>query len=106
MFVLTLYLQHLQIADVVNKGLRQTLTRSINTILTVIITVVALLIFCSESILNFSVALLVGLIAGTYSSIFISAQIWYDLKVRELRKNGPIDTVKEKKKWSSDEPQV
>ena len=94
------------IADVVNKGLRQTLTRSINTILTVIVTVVALLIFGSESILNFSVALLVGLIAGTYSSIFISAQIWYDLKVRELRKNGPIDTVKEKKKWSSDEPQV
>ncbi|MBS4194798.1 protein translocase subunit SecDF [Lederbergia citri] len=93
------------IADVVNKGLRQTLTRSINTVLTVIITVVALLILGSESIRNFSIALLVGLLAGTYSSIFISAQWWYDLKVRELRKNGPINTVKEKKKWS-DEPQV
>ncbi|VEF47670.1 protein-export membrane protein SecD [Bacillus freudenreichii] len=93
------------IADVVNTGLRQTLTRSINTVLTVIVTVVALLIFGSESIQNFSLALLVGLLAGTYSSIFISAQLWYDLKVRELKKKGPINTVKEKKKWS-DEPQV
>jgi len=93
------------IADVVNQGLRQTLTRSINTVLTVIITVVALLILGSESIRNFSIALFVGLLAGTYSSIFISAQLWYDMKVRELKKNGPINTVKEKKKWS-DEPQV
>lgn len=93
------------IAEVVNKGLHQTLTRSINTILTVIITVVALLLLGSESIRNFSIALLVGLFAGMYSSIFISAQLWYDLKVKELRKNGPINTVKEKKKWS-DEPQV
>ncbi|MCJ8006943.1 protein translocase subunit SecDF [Lederbergia wuyishanensis] len=93
------------IADVVNHGLRQTLTRSINTVLTVIITVVALLILGSESIRNFAIALFVGLLAGTYSSIFISAQLWYDMKVRELKKNGPINTVKEKKKWS-DEPQV
>ncbi|WP_313429275.1 protein translocase subunit SecDF [Siminovitchia terrae] len=93
------------IAEIVNKGLRQTLTRSINTVLTVIVTVVALLIFGSESIQNFSLALLVGLLAGTYSSIFISAQLWYDLKVKELEKKGPISTVKEKKKWS-DEPQV
>ncbi|MBS4222548.1 protein translocase subunit SecDF [Lederbergia citrea] len=93
------------IAEVVNRGLHQTLTRSINTILTVIITVVALLFLGSESIRNFSLALLVGLIAGMYSSIFISAQLWYDLKVKELKKKGPINTVKEKKKWS-DEPQV
>ncbi|HEY4552731.1 MAG TPA: protein translocase subunit SecDF [Bacillaceae bacterium] len=93
------------IAEIVNKGLRQTLTRSINTVLTVIVTVVAILIFGSESIRNFALALLVGLLAGTYSSIFISAQLWYDLKVKELKKKGPINTVKEKKKWS-DEPQV
>ncbi|WP_062104581.1 protein translocase subunit SecDF [Bacillus niameyensis] len=93
------------IADVVNQGLRQTLTRSINTVLTVVVTVIALLLFGSEAIRNFSLALLVGLIAGAYSSIFISAQWWYDLKVKELKRKGPIDTVKEKKKWT-DEPQV
>lgn len=84
------------IAEVVNKGLHQTLTRSINTVLTVIITVIALLVLGSESIRNFSIALLVGLLAGIYSSIFISAQLWYDLKVKELKKKGPINTVKEK----------
>ena len=95
-----------EIAEVVNKGLHQTLTRSINTVLTVIVTVSALLIFGSESIKGFSIALLIGLVAGTYSSVFIAVQIWYDMKVKELKKKGTIITVKEKKKWTSDEPVV
>jgi protein-export membrane protein SecD/preprotein translocase SecF subunit len=94
-----------EIADVVNSSLRQTLGRSVNTIMTVVITVVALLIFGSASIWNFSFALLVGLIAGTYSSIFIAAQLWYVWKVKELKKKGTIKTYKEKKVYS-DEPQV
>jgi protein-export membrane protein SecD/preprotein translocase SecF subunit len=93
------------IADVVNTALRQTLGRSVNTILTVVITVVALLIFGSTSIWNFSFALLIGLIAGTYSSIFIAAQLWYVWKNKELKKKGTIKTYKEKKVYS-DEPQV
>ncbi|GAE43913.1 protein-export membrane protein SecD [Mesobacillus boroniphilus JCM 21738] len=93
------------IADVVNSALRQTLGRSVNTILTVVITVVALLIFGSTSIWNFSFALLIGLIAGTYSSIFIAAQLWYVWKNKELKKKGTIKTYKEKKVYS-DEPQV
>ncbi|XXM73608.1 protein translocase subunit SecDF [Lysinibacillus sphaericus] len=93
------------IEDVVNQSLRQTMGRSVNTVLTVVIAVIALLIFGSESILNFSIALLVGLIAGTYSSVFIAAQLWLVMKKKELKKKGTIKTVKEKKKWS-DEPQV
>ncbi|MFE8696844.1 protein translocase subunit SecDF [Cytobacillus sp. FJAT-53684] len=93
------------IAEVVNKGLRQVMGRSINTILTVIIAVLGLLIFGSESIRNFSIALLVGTVAGTYSSIFLAAQIWYVWKCKELKAKGPISTVKEKRKMS-DEPQV
>jgi protein-export membrane protein SecD/preprotein translocase SecF subunit len=93
------------IAHIVNTGLRQTLTRSINTVLTVVITAVALLVFGSESIKNFSIALLVGLVMGCYSSIFIAAQLWYVWKKNELKKKGPIKTVKEKRKWT-DEPQV
>lgn len=93
------------IADVVNTALRQTLGRSVNTILTVVITVMALLIFGSASIWNFSFALLIGLIAGTYSSIFIAAQLWYVWKNKELKKKGTIKTYKEKKVYS-DEPQV
>ncbi|MFD2446185.1 protein translocase subunit SecDF [Bacillus sp. CGMCC 1.16607] len=93
------------IADVVNTSIRQTLTRSINTVLTVVIAVLMMLIFGSESIQNFSIALLVGLIFGCYSSLFIAAQLWYVWKCKELKKKGVIKTYKEKK-VSSDEPQV
>ncbi len=93
------------IIDVVNVSIRQTLTRSLNTVFTVLITVVALLIFGSESIRNFSIALLVGLLVGVYSSIFIAASLWVVLKGKELKKKGVIRTVKEKKRYS-DQPQV
>lgn len=95
-----------ELATIVNKSLRQTLGRSVNTVLTVVLVVVALLIFGAEGIRNFSIALLIGLLAGTYSSIFIAVQVWYDLKVKELRKTGGIDVQKEEKKWGSDEPVV
>ena len=48
------------------------------------------MLFGAESIQTFSIALLIGLFAGTYSSIFISAQIWFDLKKREMKKKGAI----------------
>ncbi|GGA35338.1 protein translocase subunit SecDF [Psychrobacillus lasiicapitis] len=95
-----------ELALIVNKSLRQTLGRSVNTVLTVILVVVALLLFGAGGIQNFSIALLIGLIAGTYSSIFIAAQIWFDLKAKELRKTGGLDVKKDEKKWGSDEPVV
>ncbi|QED48758.1 protein translocase subunit SecDF [Cytobacillus dafuensis] len=93
------------IHDVINTALRQVMARSINTVLTVIIAILALLIFGSESIRNFSIALLVGTIAGVYSSIFLAAQLWGDWKTKELKEKGIIKTEKEKRK-TSDEPQV
>ena len=94
------------LAEIVNKSLRQTLGRSVNTVLTVIFVVVALIALGAEAIRPFSVALLIGLLAGTYSSIFISAQIWFDLKKKELKKAGGLKIEKEKKQWGSDEPVV
>lgn len=93
------------IADVVNVSLRQTLTRSFNTVLTVMVTIIVLIIFGSESIRNFSIAMFVGLISGVYSSVFIATNLWVVLKAKELKKKGTIKTVKEKRKYS-DEPQV
>ncbi|MBD8015792.1 protein translocase subunit SecDF [Planococcus wigleyi] len=97
-----------QLEKVVNVSLRQTLGRSVNTVLTVVLVVIALLIFGAPSITNFSIALLIGLIAGTYSSIFIAAQLWLVLKKGELKKKGPIDIEKKEQesKWGSDEPVV
>ena len=80
-----------QIYKLVDVSLRQTLTRSINTVLTVIITVVVMLLLGSSSIYSFNVALLIGLIFGLYSSLFIAAQLWAVLKVRELNKKGKIE---------------
>lgn len=94
------------LANIINKSLRQTLGRSVNTVLTVLIVVVALIALGAEAIRPFSIALLIGLVAGTYSSIYISAQIWFDLKKREIKKHGKLKTVKEKKQWGSDEPIV
>jgi len=61
--------------DIVNRSLNETLVRSINTSLTVIITLLAIYIFGGDSIKHFSLALLVGVTFGTYSSIFIASAL-------------------------------
>jgi SecD/SecF fusion protein len=95
-----------ELANIVNKSLRQTMGRSVNTVLTVIIVVIALVFLGAPSIQNFSIALLIGLVTGMYSSICIAAQVWYTLKVREMNKKGTSVVKKEKKQWGSDEPTV
>jgi len=57
---------------VVNNSLVETLSRSLNTSLTTLLVVIALLLFVGASIQNFAVVLLVGIIAGTYSSLCIA----------------------------------
>ena len=95
-----------ELAVVVNKSLRQTMARSINTVLTVIIVVIALIFLGAPSIQGFSIALLIGLVTGMYSSICIAAQVWYSLKSRQMNKKGGEVVKKEKKQWGSDEPVV
>ncbi|MFN8567253.1 MAG: protein translocase subunit SecF [Kouleothrix sp.] len=60
---------------IVNHSIVQTLPRSINTQLTSMFTLTALLLFGGTSIRNFVLVLLIGLISGTYSSIFNAAQL-------------------------------
>jgi preprotein translocase subunit SecF len=57
-------------ADIVNYSTVQTMVRSVNTSLTVVITLLALYLFGGETIKNFILALLIGIVSGTYSSIF------------------------------------
>ena len=61
--------------EVVNHSLAQTAVRSINNSLTVIFTLLALFLFGGETIKTFVLALLIGMISGTYSSIFTAAQL-------------------------------
>jgi len=58
--------------DILDQSLSDTLTRSILTTVTTLIAVIALFVFTTGSIKDFSLALIVGLISGAYSSIFIS----------------------------------
>lgn len=60
---------------IVNRSLVQTLVRSINTSVTVVFTLTALLLFGGDSTRYFVLALLLGVIAGTYSSIFNASQL-------------------------------
>jgi preprotein translocase subunit SecF len=60
---------------VVNNSLLESLTRSFNTSLTTIIVVLALLLFVGSTIQNFTVVLLIGVIAGTFSSLFIAPSL-------------------------------
>lgn len=72
------------LAGIVNRSIAQTLVRSLNTALTVIFAAIALYLFGGESIRNFALALLIGLFAGAYSSIFIASQIWLDWKWKSI----------------------
>ena len=62
--------------ELANTSITQTLTRSINTILTVLITITSLYIFGVQAVRDFALPLIIGVISGCYSSIFIASPIW------------------------------
>ena len=85
-----------QLEDLVNVSLRQTITRCLITTVTTLLPVIALIIFGSYEILNFNLALLFGLIVGTFSSLFIASQIWLEIEKRSIGRP-------KKKKWYEDD---
>ena len=72
-------------SGVVNISLNQVLMRSLNTSVTSLLPIGALMLFGGETLKNFAFALFVGMIAGTYSSIFVAAPVLGLLKEREPR---------------------
>ncbi len=75
--------------EVANRSLTQTLTRSIYTSITTFIMVLMLFVLGVPAIKEFALPLMVGLISGSYSSIFIATELWYEMKVRiKGNKNG------------------
>ena len=73
---------------VVNTSLSSTLSRTLNTSLTTLVVLLAIFIFGGDSIRGFMFALIVGVIVGTYSSLFIATPIMYDTvnKLEEKKK--------------------
>ena len=81
-----------ELKDLVNKSIQDTITRNLITALTTFIPIVCLMIFGSHEINNFNYALFIGMIAGTYSSIYLATFLWMILEKRHIGKP-------EKKKW-------
>ncbi|MGA0896600.1 MAG: protein translocase subunit SecDF [Flavobacteriaceae bacterium] len=75
--------------DTVNSALNSTLSRTLNTSLTTLLVLLAIFIFGGESIQGFMFALIVGVIVGTYSSVFIATPVMYDTqKKKALSENA------------------
>ncbi|MFC4558925.1 protein translocase subunit SecDF [Virgibacillus kekensis] len=91
-----------ELAVIVNRSLVQTLTRSINTTVTTMIAVLAFLFLGAESITSFAIALAVGLLAGTYSSLFLASQLWLVWRGKNI-KEKPVVFAKKKR---TEGPQV
>ncbi|MGZ3499357.1 MAG: protein translocase subunit SecF [Vulcanimicrobiaceae bacterium] len=85
---------------IVNTSILQTMTRSFNTLATVVIVLVALLAFGGASLKNFAFALLVGIVSGGYHSIFYSAPLVLVFRKRQLeaaarkRRLGAVDRTR------------
>ncbi len=82
------------VESIVNASITQTFTRSINTSLTTLIMVVVLYIMGVSSIKAFSLPLIIGIIAGCYSSICLTGPMWYDFKNIKTKELENTDTTK------------
>ncbi|MCX7551990.1 protein translocase subunit SecDF [Xanthomarina sp. F2636L] len=80
---------------VINSSLSSTLSRTLNTSLTTLVVLLAIFIFGGDSIRGFMFALIVGVIIGTYSSLFIATPIMYDSVKRGDAQDSLKDKVKE-----------
>jgi SecD/SecF fusion protein len=80
-------------ATIINKAINQTLSRTIMTSLTVFLTILILFIFGGEVTRGFAFAMLIGVVTGTYSSIFVAAPVLVD-----FAKSRPLGKAEDKKK--------
>lgn len=88
-----------ELESIVNDSINSTISRSIITTITTAIPVIALIFLGSKEILNFNIALLIGLIAGTYSSILLAGKIWVQFEKKNIGK-------KKTKKWYEEDGPV
>jgi len=72
----------------INRSIRQTIVRSINTSVAVLAVLLALFFLGGDTTKTFAIALIFGVLIGTYSSIFIASSLWYEFKTEEHRKVG------------------
>lgn len=84
-----------ELKEVVNISIKETMARSIYTSLTTLLPVIALLVMGSREILTFNVAMIVGLIAGTYSSLLLAGWLYVFFASKKKNNNKKKKIVKE-----------
>jgi preprotein translocase SecF subunit len=84
----------------INKSLNETLSRTILTVSTVALAVLSLLIFGGEVLRGFSIAMLWGIVIGTYSSLFIAAPLLYYIRPRQSARAATDKVAAEPEKAS------
>lgn len=77
-----------RLSEIVNDSITQTLTRSINTSLTTFFMVFMLAILGVDSVREFAIPLLAGIVCGAYSSVCITGTLWYTIKKATHNKSG------------------
>lgn len=80
--------------DMLNLAVNQTLSRTLMTSFSVLFVVVSLYVFGGETLKGFSIAIIVGVLIGTYSSVFVAISLAYDLKLKaqdlmQIKKSDP-----------------
>ena len=75
-----------ELKEVVNRSIKDTMARSIYTSLTTLLPVIALLVMGSREILTFNVAMIIGLVAGTYSSLLIAPRLYVFFAINDKKK--------------------
>ncbi len=91
-----------ELNNIVNISVKETLFRSINTTITTLLPIITLIILGAREILEFDVAIFIGLIAGAYSSIFLSSQVWALIEYKSNNKKDNKKTVKNKNNKKSE----
>src|SRR5436189_5021582 len=90
-------MQNTDKGTIINKAINETLSRTIMTSLTVFLTILSLFIFGGEVTRGFAFAMLIGVVTGTYSSIFVAAPLLVDLgRGKALGKTEAVTTVNQK----------
>lgn len=95
-----------ELDEVVDTSVKETLYRSINTTITTMLPIIMLILMGAREVYEFDIAILIGLISGAYSSIFLSSQVWSILEYRTYhKKNIPNNKSKGKKKIKQNKPE-
>ena len=84
-------------AQTLNHAISTTLSRTLNTSLTTLLTLLAIFIFGGETLRGFMFAMIIGVVVGTYSSIFVATPLVYDSSKRERREDAQKEVEGHKK---------